>query len=206
MMAARELLRHPPGAAASPSAMAQWQEDVDRLLHLAQGAPSSSRAGAQPSANRAGRPRRRQQGGASVSVHSPSVRGAPTEDLRAELDRRHAGDDARVAIEKARERRHNIEGRNLEADFAAVAQKSPGGARATPGAVLSGVGCAALTEHLRTAKWPPKFWPHLPEKYDRTSNPSEFLQVYVTAITAAGGDGAVMASYFHVALSGLAQT
>ena len=56
------------------------------------------------------------------------------------------------------------------------------------------------------AKWPPKFRPHLPEKYDGTTNPSEFLQVYVTAITAAGGDDAVMASYFHVALSGPART
>jgi hypothetical protein len=38
------------------------------------------------------------------------------------------------------------------------------------------------------------------------SNPSEFLQVYVTAITAAGGDTAVMATYFHVALSRPART
>jgi hypothetical protein len=44
------------------------------------------------------------------------------------------------------------------------------------------------------------------EKYDRMSNPSEFLQVYVTAITAAGGNTAVMATYFHVALSGPART
>jgi hypothetical protein len=51
-----------------------------------------------------------------------------------------------------------------------------------------------------------KFWPHLPEKYDGTSNPSEFLQVYVTAITAAGGNTAVMTTYFHVALSGPART
>jgi hypothetical protein len=54
--------------------------------------------------------------------------------------------------------------------------------------------------------WPSKFRPRLPEKYDGTSNPSEFLQVYVTAITAAGGDTAVMATYFHVSLSGLART
>jgi hypothetical protein len=44
------------------------------------------------------------------------------------------------------------------------------------------------------------------EKYDGTSNPSEFLQVYVTAITAAGGNTAVMATYFHVALPGPART
>jgi hypothetical protein len=38
------------------------------------------------------------------------------------------------------------------------------------------------------------FWPHLPEKYDGMTNPSKFLQVYVTAITAAGGDTAVLAT------------
>jgi hypothetical protein len=71
---------------------------------------------------------------------------------------------------------------------------------------LAGVGCAALADHLRVATWPSKFRPHLPEKYDSTSNPREFLQVYVTAITAAGGDTAVMATYFHVALFGPART
>jgi hypothetical protein len=50
------------------------------------------------------------------------------------------------------------------------------------------------------------FRPHLPEKYDGTSNPSEFLKVYVTAITATSGDTAVMATYFDVALSGPART
>ena len=50
------------------------------------------------------------------------------------------------------------------------------------------------------------FRPYLPEKYNGTTNPLEFLLVYVTAITAAGGNDAVMASYFHVALSGLART
>ena len=38
------------------------------------------------------------------------------------------------------------------------------------------------------------------------TNPSEFLQVYVTAITAAGGNTTLMATYFHVALSGPART
>ena len=54
--------------------------------------------------------------------------------------------------------------------------------------------------------WPPKFRPHLPEKYDGTTNPSEFLQVYITVITAAGGNDAVMVSYFHAALTGPART
>src|SRR6185437_2236211 len=64
----------------------------------------------------------------------------------------------------------------------------------------------ALAEHLRAVAWPSKFHPHLPEKYDGTTHPSEFLQVYATAITTAGGNGAVMASYFHVALTGPAWT
>jgi hypothetical protein len=71
---------------------------------------------------------------------------------------------------------------------------------------LAGVGCAALADHLRTVSWPSKFWPHLPKKYDGTSNSSEFLQVYVTAMTAAGGNTAVMVTYFHVVLSGPART
>jgi hypothetical protein len=80
------------------------------------------------------------------------------------------------------------------------------GTRSQTGVPLAGVGCAALAGHLRATSWPPKFWPHLPEKYDGTSNPSEFLQVYVTAITVAGGNTVVVATYFHVALSGPAQT
>jgi hypothetical protein len=38
---------------------------------------------------------------ASASVRSPSVRGAQTNDLRAELNRRRAGEDARVSLERA---------------------------------------------------------------------------------------------------------
>jgi hypothetical protein len=139
-------------------------------------------------------------------VRSPLLRGTQTNDLRAELNRRRAREDARIYLERARERRQNIEGRNLDQDFTAVAPQTPMGTRSQTGVPMVGVGCAALADHLRVASWPPKFWPHLPEKYDKTSNPSEFLQVYVTAITAAGGNTAVMATYFHVALSGPAQT
>jgi hypothetical protein len=162
-----------------------------------------------------------------VSVRSPSVKAAPTEDLRAglnhrragedvpislerhgdlwaKLNRRRAGEDARVSLERAREHRLNFEGRNLDQDFAPLAPQTPRGARIHTGVPLVSVGCASLADHLHAATWPPKFWPHLPEKYDGKSNPSEFLQVYVTAITAAGGNTVVMASYFHVALTGLA--
>jgi hypothetical protein len=162
-------------------------------------------------------------------VRSPSVRAAPSKDLQAELSRRRAAEDApvslersndlraelncrradedaRVSLERARERRQNVEGRNLDYDFAVVAPQTPTGAQIRAGVLLAAVGCAALADHLRAATWPSKFRPHLPEEYDGTSNPLEFLQVYVTAIMAAGGDTTVMTTYFYVALSGPAWT
>jgi hypothetical protein len=54
--------------------------------------------------------------------------------------------------------------------------------------------------------WPRKFRPHLLEKYDGTVNPTEFLQIYSTSILAAGRNEAVMANYFHVVLTGMAQS
>jgi hypothetical protein len=33
----------------------------------------------------------------------------------------------------------------------------------------------ALVLHLRMMVWPFMFWPHLPEMYDGTINPVEFL-------------------------------
>jgi hypothetical protein len=116
------------------------------------------------------------------------------------------GEDVWISLERARERRQNIEGHNLDQDFVAATPQTPMGTRSQTSVPLAGVGCAALADHLRAASWPPKFRQHLPEKYDGTSNPSEFLQVYVTTITAAGGNTAVMAMYFHVALSGPART
>jgi hypothetical protein len=218
LSAARELLRLPPSSTASPGAMKQWRDDIDRLLGIAHSGSTRPR----PRSSR-------RQHEASASVRSPSVRAVLTEDLqaelnrrgaaedapvslersndlRAELNRRRAGEDIRVSLERVRERRQNVEGRNLDYDFAAVAPQTPTGARIQTGVPLAGVGCAALADHLRATTWPSKFRPHLLEKYDGMSNPSEFLQVYVTAIMVAGGDTTVMATYFHVALSGPART
>jgi len=110
-----------------------------------------------------------------VSVHSPIVRSARTEDLRVELNRRRAGEDAHVSMERAHERRLNTEGHNLDTELDAAAPKSPGNVRTQAGTPVAGVGCAALADHLRAVAWPSKFRSHLPEKYDGTTNPSEFL-------------------------------
>jgi hypothetical protein len=133
LSAAREFLRHPPSSTVSPGAMKQWRDDVDRLLGMAHSGSTRLRPGSS-----------RHQHEASASMCSPSVRAAPTEDLRAELNlrragedapvsmersndlraelnRRHEGEDARISLERARERRQNVEGHNLDCDFAAVA-------------------------------------------------------------------------------------
>jgi hypothetical protein len=184
---ARELLRQPPSSTTSLGAMKQWRDDVNRLLCMAHSGSTRSR----PRSSR-------RQHEASKSVRSHSVRAVPTEDLRAELNRRRAGEDAPVSLkrsndlraelnrrragrdacvslERAHERRQNVEGRNLDYDFAVVAPQTPTGARIQAGVPLAGVGCAALADHLRAATWPSKFRPHLLEKYGGTTNPSEFL-------------------------------
>jgi hypothetical protein len=116
LSAARELLRHPPSSTASPGAMKQWRDDVDRLLGMAHSTSTRSR----PQSSR-------RQHEASASVRTPSVRGAQTNDLRAELNHRYAGEDIRISLERARECRQNIEGRNLDQDFATVALQAPMG-------------------------------------------------------------------------------
>jgi hypothetical protein len=116
-------------------------------------------------------------------VRSPSVRAALTEDLRvelnrrragedapvslersndlrAELNRRRAGEDARVSLERACEHRQNVESHNLDHDFAAVAPQTLRGAQIQAGVPLASVGCAALADHLRVVTWPSKFRPH----------------------------------------------
>ena len=101
-------------------------------------------------------------------------------------------------MERARECCLNIEGLNLNADLDVAAPKPPGNSRIQVGTPVAGVGCAALADHLRAVAWPSKFRPHLPEKYDGTTNPSEFLQVYVTAIIVAGGNNTVILVEVHL--------
>jgi hypothetical protein len=140
LTAARELLHNLPNAAASPDALRQWRDDVNRLLNLAQVTPGSAGGSVSRQHHR--------QSGASGSVHSPSVRSARTEDLRAELNHRRAGEDARVNIERARVRRLNIEGRNLVAELNAAMPKPQGLAQA------QWPGWAAQRSQTTFVRWP----------------------------------------------------
>jgi hypothetical protein len=109
LSAARELLCHPPSSTALPGTMKQWCDDVDRLLDMAHSGSTRSR----PRSSR-------RQHEASASVRSPSVRAAPTEDLRAELNRRRAGEDAPVSVERSSDLRVELNRRRAGEDARAA--------------------------------------------------------------------------------------
>jgi hypothetical protein len=77
----------PPSSTASTGAMKQWRDDVDRLHGMAHSTSTRSRP----------RSSRRQRE-ATASVRSPSIRGAQTNDLRAKLNHRRTGEDARISL------------------------------------------------------------------------------------------------------------
>jgi hypothetical protein len=60
-------------------------------------------------------------------------------------------------------------------------------------------GFEALSEPLRRVDWPPCFKPVTPARFNRSSDPIEFLKQYAVAIRSAGGDGRVMANWFSMA-------
>ena len=123
--------------------------------------------------DRQGEPRHDRQGDGHVSIGSTL---SPKGDLRDVLNDRQ-GEDARTRIERRKER-HQRDDRT----------------------VTHGAGCLAFVPELRKVKWPHKFRPDVPDRYDGQSNPAEFLQVYSTAVQAAGGDEKVMANWFSLAL------
>jgi hypothetical protein len=64
----------------------------------------------------------------------------------------------------------------------------------------------ALAPGLRQVTSLDKFKLGSIDKYDDSSNPEEFIQVYHTAIKAAGGDDRVNTNYLLMALTGAARS
>jgi hypothetical protein len=67
-------------------------------------------------------------------------------------------------------------------------------------------GCLALTRQQCYMVWPDKFKPDIGVRYDGTTNPIEFLQLYVIAVQAASGDQHAMANWFPMALKDALRT
>jgi hypothetical protein len=67
-------------------------------------------------------------------------------------------------------------------------------------------GFRALASSFRQVVWPDKFKPGHIDKYDGSSKPEEFIQVYHIVIEATGGDNWVKANYLPMALFGAARS
>jgi hypothetical protein len=67
-------------------------------------------------------------------------------------------------------------------------------------------GVKALSQDLKRVCWPLNFKPSGIEKYDGSTSPVEWLEVYQLAIEAAGGDSYVMVNYLPVCRSSSAGT
>jgi hypothetical protein len=66
----------------------------------------------------------------------------------------------------------------------------------------SKVGIKPFSHEVRRVRWPLNFI----EKYDGSTNPAEWLEVYQLATEAAGGDSYVMANYLPICLSSSARS
>jgi hypothetical protein len=126
---------------------------------------------------------------ASRAASSP--RGEPScqivqralEDARVSLERRHENHDR--AIDNIGEAGKNVK---------------------TPEDPIYNPGCLALTRQQCYMVWPDKFKPDIGARYDGTTNPVKFLQLYVIAVQAVRGDQRAMANWFPMALKDAPQT
>jgi hypothetical protein len=107
-----------------------------------------------------------------------------------------APEDARVSLERHRENHDRA------IDDIGEASKNV----RTLGDPTYNPGCLALTRQQRYVVWPDKFKPDIGAHYDRTTNPVEFLQLYIVAIQAARGDQRAMANWFPMALKDAPRT
>jgi len=64
------------------------------------------------------------------------------------------------------------------------------------------VGVQELTHTLRQVRWPRKFKPEMPPRYDHVADPAAFLHAYEEAVLEVEGDDQVMANWFPLALAG----
>jgi hypothetical protein len=191
---AQELLRYQPTADGREGWRARIAELVaiakeDPALGGAQGAGEPDPA-ARHHASGAGHGKAAQA--KKVVSHAASLpRGEPSyqivqrapEDALISLERRHKNHDR--AIDNIGEAGKNIK---------------------VTGDPVYNPGCLALTRQQRYVVWPDKFRSDIGACYDGTSNPVEFLQLYIVAVQATRGDQRVMANWFPMALKDAPRT
>ena len=63
-------------------------------------------------------------------------------------------------------------------------------------------GYRALAPALHRVRWPTKFKPEMPPRYDGAADPTPFLLADEEAVLKAGGNYKIMANWFPMALAG----
>jgi hypothetical protein len=147
------------------------------------------------------------RGDSAISFsHSPDERGQG-----------HGTGDAQDIIH-SRDARNRIKNRHRDNDHAARERRNqwdydsygpyydqPARRRSPTGGQNEG-GINVLCHDLRRVRWLLNFKPSGIDKYNGSTNPIEWLEVYQLAIEAVGGDSYVMANYLPICLSSSART
>jgi hypothetical protein len=118
------------------------------------------------------------------------------------------GRDARDQINNRRQERERVEHERCDErdyDYYGPFYNQPHRQRSPEGGHNLG-GVKAFSHNLKRVRWPINFNPSGLEKYDGSTNPTKWLEVYQLAIEAASRDSYVMANYLLVCLSSSAIT
>ena len=192
LLMAQELLHHRPAI----EHQANWLACITELLDIgmqvptpSQGAPTSTGKYYAPEGGQGEhRPATRHTSKATHASHTAS---SPHDEGTSCQIIRRTPEDARVTLERHRDRQARMLDKIAEA----------GRRTRIHGVVTICGGCLAFTKSLRRVVWPARFKPDIPAKYDGSSDPGEFLQIYTVGVEAAGGDQRILANWFPMALS-----
>jgi hypothetical protein len=185
---AQELLRYQP----TVDGREGWRARIAELVAIANEVPAQGGAqGAGEPDPAAGHraPGARDGKAAKAKKMASRAASSPRGEPSCQIVQR-APEDARVSLECRRENHDRAiddigeAGKNVK----------------TPGDPIYNPGCLALTCQQRYVVSPNKFKPDIGARYDGTTNPVEFLQLYVVAVQAARGDQRAMANWFPMAL------
>src|SRR4051812_16100314 len=212
LIAANELLRYHP----VDDVYEEWLDHVAELVRAAGGSPAPSaplrrtppRMGNE--APGAFQPPPFQEDAMAPRRAAPGrkpLRHAPAQQERSCQEVPRPQEGARALPAPARRDPAPAPARQDPALLPAAAQGDPQGqALPQPKPPTATAGCRAYTPELRSVAWPGKFKPDLPPRYDGTTDPTEFLQLYELGIEAASRDEKVMANWFPMALKEGART
>jgi hypothetical protein len=187
---AQELLRYQP----TDDGHEEWRARIAELITIAKEDPAQG-AGEPDSVARRLAPGAGDGKATKAKKMASRTASSPRGEPSCQIVQR-APEDARVSLERCRENHDRAiddiceAGKNVK----------------TLGDPIYNPGCLTLTRQQRYMVWPDKFKPDIGACYDGTTNPVEFLQLYIIAVQAARGDQRAMANWFPMALKDTPRT